>query len=75
MNIKDVYKYNVMAIMDLSIKPESQTINIMFVENVSRSKDKATNVQLKTTTSKLSPSLPCCLTAHRIHNIPNPMSV
>ena len=74
MNIKDVYKYNVMAIMDLSIKPESQTINIMFVENVSRSKDKATNVQLKTTTSKLSPSL-SCLTALRIHNIPNPMSV
>lgn len=72
MNIKDVYKYNVMAIMDLSIKPEreSQTINIMFV-----GKNKATNVQLKTTTSKLSPSLPCCLTALRIHNIPNPMSV
>ena len=70
MNIKDVHKYDVMATMDLSIKPESQTINIMFV-----GKNKAINVQLKTTTSKLSPSLPCCLTAHRIHNIPNPMSV
>ena len=70
MNIKDVHKYNAMT-----IKPKSQTIDIMFVENVSRSKDRATNVQLKTTTSKLSPSLPCCLTALRIHNIPNPMSV
>ena len=61
MNIKDVYKYNVMAIMDLSIKPEreSQTINIMFV-----GKNKATNVQLKTTTSKLSPSLPCLTASH-----------
>ena len=59
MNIKDVHKYNAMT-----IKPKSQTIDIMFVENVSRSKDRATNVQLKTTTSKLSPSLPCLTASH-----------